>query len=67
MICENDFHKRHPTPGLTQCRPGGIPRIHPRESPMSTPAYGPGIEIAGRITPEYAKATGQLAPSRRAR
>ena len=22
---------------------------------MSTPAYGPGIEIAGRITPEYAR------------
>jgi malate synthase len=41
-------------------RNGALPRRRrdgddPTRNPMSTPVYGPGIAIAGRITPEYAQ------------
>ena len=32
-----------------------MPLESPNEPPMSTPTYGPGIEITGRITAEYAE------------
>jgi len=35
--------------------PTGFPPQRSENCPMSTPHYGPGIEITGRITPEYAQ------------